>query len=89
MAKYITPAITPFTAEGRIDERGVAALYEHLIAGGVDGILVLGSIGEFFSIPMDENIASAGDKGTPYTFGNFGPVTAAFEKVARKVIELV
>ena len=41
------------------------------------------------AIPMDENIASAGDKGTPYTFGNFGPVTAAFEKVARKVIELV
>lgn len=41
------------------------------------------------AIPMDENIASAGDKGTPYTFGNFGPVTAAFEKVARKVIELI
>ncbi len=41
------------------------------------------------TIPMDENIATAGDKGTPYTFGNFGPVTAAFEKLARKVIELI
>lgn len=41
------------------------------------------------AIPMDENIATAGDKGTPYTFGNFGPVTAAFEKLARKVIELI
>ena len=54
MAKYITPAVTPFTQEGSIDENGAAALYEHLIAGGVDAVLVLGSIGEFFSIPQDE-----------------------------------
>ena len=54
MAKYITPAITPFTPEGLIDERGAAALYEHLIAGGVDAVLVLGSIGEFFSVPQDQ-----------------------------------
>lgn len=54
MAKYITPAITPLTPEGRIDEKGAAALYEHLIAGGVDAILVLGSIGEFFAVPMEE-----------------------------------
>ena len=54
MAKYITPAITPFTPDGDIDERGAAALYEHLIAGGVDGILVLGSIGEFFAIAPEK-----------------------------------
>ena len=54
MAKYITPAITPFTPVGDIDEQGLAALYEHLIAGGVDGILVLGSIGEFFSVPLEK-----------------------------------
>ncbi len=54
MAKYITPAVTPFTQEGSIDENGAAALYEHLIAGGVDAVLVLGSIGEFFSIPQSE-----------------------------------
>ncbi|MBQ9008412.1 MAG: dihydrodipicolinate synthase family protein [Clostridia bacterium] len=54
MAKYITPAVTPFLEDGTIDEAASAALYEHLITGGVDGILVLGSIGEFFSIPMEE-----------------------------------
>jgi dihydrodipicolinate synthase/N-acetylneuraminate lyase len=54
MAKYITPAITPLTPEDRIDESGAAALYEHLIAGGVDAVLVLGSIGEFFSIPAEQ-----------------------------------
>ena len=54
MAKYITPAFTPMTPEGHIDEKGASALYEHLIAGGVGAVLVLGSIGEFFSIPLDE-----------------------------------
>ena len=38
-------------------------------------------------IPIDENIAIAGDKGAPYTFNNFGPVHAAFEKLARSIIE--
>mgnify|MGYP000688919230 CR=1 FL=1 len=27
---------------------------EHLIAGGVDGILILGSIGEFFALSMEQ-----------------------------------
>jgi len=38
-------------------------------------------------IPIDENIAKSGDKGTPYTFNNFSPVAAAFEKLAKKIIE--
>ncbi len=54
MARYITPAVTPFLENGKIDETGAAALYEFLIRGGVDGILVLGSIGEFFAISLEE-----------------------------------
>ena len=53
MAKYITPAITPLHSDGTLDVSGVKALYEHLIAGGVDGILILGSIGEFFALDME------------------------------------
>lgn len=53
MARYITPAVTPLNADGTIDEKGAGALYEHLIRGGVDGILILGSIGEFFAFSMD------------------------------------
>ncbi len=53
MAKYITPAVTPLEADGSIDVRGAEGLYEHLIRGGVDGILVLGSIGEFFALSME------------------------------------
>jgi 4-hydroxy-tetrahydrodipicolinate synthase len=54
MAKYITPAVTPFLEDGKIDEKGAAALYEFLVKGGVDGILVFGSIGEFFAVSTEE-----------------------------------
>lgn len=53
MAKYITPAVTPLLENGTLDVEGCKALYEHLIRGGVDGILVLGSIGEFFALSME------------------------------------
>ena len=51
-ASYITPAVTLLDAQGQPDLEGNCALYEHLIRGGVDGILVLGSIGEFFALPL-------------------------------------
>ena len=54
MAKYITPAVTPLNADGSIDEQGAKALYDYLIQGGVDGILVLGSIGEFFAFSLQQ-----------------------------------
>jgi len=57
MARYITPAVTPLKNDGAIDEASCIRLYEHLIAGGVDGILILGSIGEFFAFTMDEKKA--------------------------------
>ncbi len=53
-AKWITPVVTALDREGRVDLEGNARLYEHLIGGGMDGILILGSIGEFFAIPMEE-----------------------------------
>ncbi len=53
MCQYITPAITVFDKEGNLDFEALGALYDHLIEGGVDGILILGSIGEFFAIPTE------------------------------------
>ena len=53
MAKYITPAVTPIK-NGKIDFDSCEKLYNHLIAGGVDGILILGSIGEFFALTIEE-----------------------------------
>ena len=51
-ASYITPAVTMLNEQGQPDLEANCALYEHLIRGGVDGILVLGSIGEFFALPL-------------------------------------
>ncbi len=48
------PAVTPLDAEGRIDLEAAGKLYDHLIAGGLDGIVVLGSIGEFQAIDAEE-----------------------------------
>lgn len=52
--KYITPAVTCFTEDGEIDLETTGIVYEHLIRGGVDGILILGSIGEFTSLTMEQ-----------------------------------
>jgi len=54
MARYITPAVTPMNADGSIDEAGVRNLYDFLIQGGVDAILALGSIGEFFAFTPEQ-----------------------------------
>ncbi len=51
---YITPAVTPFDKEGNLDYTALKGLYDHLIEGGVDGILILGSIGEFFALSLEK-----------------------------------
>ena len=54
MAGYITPAVTPLNRDGSIDTEGAKKLYDYLISGGVDGILILGSIGEFFAFTPEQ-----------------------------------
>lgn len=53
-AKWITPAVTAFDAQGKVDMSANEKIYDYLIEGGMDGILLLGSIGEFFAISMEE-----------------------------------
>ena len=43
--------VTPVTQGGQLDEPAVRRLVEFLIAGGVDGIFVLGTTGEGASVP--------------------------------------
>ncbi len=38
--------VTPFTADGRLDEPALDRLVDSLLAGGVDGIFVMGTTGE-------------------------------------------
>ena len=53
-ADYITPAVTIFDDQGHVDIEANKKLYEHLISNGIKGILILGSIGEFYGIPLEE-----------------------------------
>ena len=53
--KGIIPAvITPLTGDGRFNERAMRKLLNHLISGGVHGLFVVGSTGEFYGLTPEE-----------------------------------
>ena len=52
----IVPLITPLSADGRIDEKGLAQLVEYVIECGVSEIFLLGSCGEFPALTTEEKI---------------------------------
>ena len=47
----VVPMITPVMKDGRLDEPAVDRLVDSLLAGGVDGIFVMGTTGEGAAIP--------------------------------------
>lgn len=50
----VPPLITPIDAREKVDEKGLRNLIEHVIIGGVHGVFVLGSTGEFYGLDFDE-----------------------------------
>ena len=51
----VIPALpTPFTSNGQLDEIGLSKLVQHVIAGGVHGLWVLGSTSEFPSLNRNQ-----------------------------------
>ena len=54
LSGVFTPVVTVFDEEGRPDREGNQRLIRHLIDRGMHGILLLGSIGEFFALTMAE-----------------------------------
>jgi 4-hydroxy-tetrahydrodipicolinate synthase len=48
----VVPVVTPFTAGGGVDGEAFDRLVDFLLAGGVDGIFVLGTTGEGTSVPL-------------------------------------
>lgn len=51
----IIPAvITPLTAEGRFNEQAMRKLINYLIDGGVHGLFVVGTTGEFYGLSAEE-----------------------------------
>lgn len=52
--KIITPIVTIFDNNQKLDMQGNTHMIEHLISNGVDGILALGSTGEFAYLSVAE-----------------------------------
>jgi len=50
----VTPLITPVDKNERVLEAGLRNVINHVLAGGVHGVFVLGSTGEFYGIDFDE-----------------------------------
>jgi 2-dehydro-3-deoxy-D-pentonate aldolase len=50
---FMTPVATALTKEGKIDYPANERIIEHLIGGGVTGLLFLGSTGEFFALDAE------------------------------------
>jgi 4-hydroxy-tetrahydrodipicolinate synthase len=60
--------VTPFDAEGRVDEEAAVALMRHLLANGSDGLVIAGTTGEGATLDDEEKcrlfelaVAEAGD----------------------------
>jgi dihydrodipicolinate synthase/N-acetylneuraminate lyase len=49
----VVPLVTPFTAQGTLDEAALDRLVDAQLAGGVDGIFVLGTTGEGAHVPRE------------------------------------
>ena len=57
MAKIIVPVVTVFGHDGKPDFEANKKVIDFLISNGVDGILVLGSTGEFTELTVEEKKA--------------------------------
>ncbi|MDD2579685.1 MAG: dihydrodipicolinate synthase family protein [Eubacteriales bacterium] len=53
-AEYLTPVVTLFDQKGGIDKDSCRRLYDRLIESGLDGLVILGSAGEFFGMSMTQ-----------------------------------
>lgn len=52
-AQFLTPVVTLFREDGSIDIEANKTLYDYLIGKGLDGLVIMGSTGEFFSMTME------------------------------------
>jgi 4-hydroxy-tetrahydrodipicolinate synthase len=50
----IPPIITPLTNEGKINEKALRKLINHLISSGIHGLFPIGTTGEFYGLTDDE-----------------------------------
>src|SRR3954453_21421880 len=71
LAGLFTAMVTPFGADGRVDEDATVAIARHLLNRGSDGLVVCGTTGEAATLTDEEHLGvirlvaeSCGDRGT-------------------------
>lgn len=57
LGTIITAVVTPFDAEGRVDEQAAVPLLHHLMDHGSDGVVVCGTTGEATTLDDQEHLA--------------------------------
>ena len=58
LSGVVAAAVTPLRDDGnRIDAAAVGRLVDHLAAGGVRGVFVAGTTGEFTALTVEERMA--------------------------------
>lgn len=84
------PAVTPLHRDGTLDEGGLGRLIDHLVDGGVDGIFLLGTTGEYARIegPMWEQVVRTGVRLTAGRVPVYVGVTAAGGSAVRERAEI-
>jgi 4-hydroxy-tetrahydrodipicolinate synthase len=60
LGTILTAIITPFDAQGRVDEEAFVALMAHLAQNGSDGFVVAGTTGEASTLTDDEQLGLIG-----------------------------
>lgn len=58
-AEYICPVLTAFDKDGKVDMDAMKKQFDHLIEGGLNGIAVMGSSGEFYAMTLEAAMAFA------------------------------
>ena len=56
LGSILTAMVTPFDADGRVDEDAAVALMHHLVEHGSDGLVICGTTGEASTLDDDEHL---------------------------------
>ena len=85
-------APTPFTPDGRLDERSVDRLMDYYVAAGADGCTILGIMGEAPKLDAEEALSFATRcirraPNLPIVVGVSAPGFAAMRALARAAME--
>ena len=56
-AEYICPVLTAFDENGKVDMEAMKRQFDHLIEGGLNGIAIMGSSGEFYAMTLEVQLS--------------------------------